>query len=73
VSRHGIRVICLAPGLLDDGVSRQLPEPMKADYLKHCALGRVGRLDEVASLGAFLVSDANSFMNGETILMDGGL
>ncbi len=58
VARYGIRVLCLAPGLLEDGVGRNLPEHRLADYLKHCALGRVGTFDEVARLAAFLVSDA---------------
>ncbi len=73
VARHGIRVLCLAPGLLEDGVGRNLPEHRLADYLRHCALGRVGTFDEVAAFAAFLVSDRNSYMNGETIVMDGGV
>jgi NAD(P)-dependent dehydrogenase (short-subunit alcohol dehydrogenase family) len=73
VARHGVRVICLAPGLLEDGVGRNLPEHRLAAYLKHCALGRVGSFDEVARFAAFLASDANGYMSGETVLMDGGL
>lgn len=73
VARYGIRVNCLAPGLLEDGVARNLPDHRLADYLKHCALGRLGGLDEVARFAAFLVSDANSYMSGETVVMDGGL
>ena len=73
VARYGIRVLCLAPGLLEDGVSRNLPDYRLADYLKHCALGRLGSLDEVARTAAFLVSDANSYMSGETVVIDGGL
>ena len=44
-----------------------------ADYLKHCSLGRLGSLDGVARFAAFLVSDANSYMSGETLVIDGGL
>lgn len=73
VARYRIRVLCLAPGLLEDGLGRNLPDHRLADYLKHCSLGRVGTLDEVARFAAFLVSDQNSYMTGETILMDGGL
>ena len=73
VARHGIRVVCLAPGLLEDGVGRNLPDYRLADYVKHCALGRVGTFDEVARFAAFLVSDANSYLTGETIVMDGGV
>jgi len=73
VARYQIRVLCLAPGLLEDGVGRNLPEHRVADYLKHCALGRVGTFEEVARFASFLVSDANTYMSGETVVMDGGL
>jgi len=73
VARYGIRVLCLAPGLLEDGVGRNLPDYRLADYLKHCSLGRLGSLEEVARLAAFLVCDANSYMSGETVTADGGV
>jgi 3-oxoacyl-[acyl-carrier protein] reductase len=73
VARYQIRINCLAPGLLEEGVGQSLPEHRLQEYLKHVALGRIGTLEEVARFAAFLVSDLNSYMNGETILMDGGL
>ena len=73
VARYNIRVLCLAPGLLADGMGRNLPEHELADYLRHCSLGRLGTLEEVAEFAAFLVSDANSYMSGATIVMDGGI
>jgi NAD(P)-dependent dehydrogenase (short-subunit alcohol dehydrogenase family) len=73
VARHGVRVLCLAPGLLEDGVGRNLPEHRLADYLKHCSLGRVGTFAEVAELAAFLVSPKNTYMTGATIVQDGGV
>lgn len=45
----------------------------KTTYFKHVPLGRIGTVSEVAAFAAFLVSDRNGYMNGETILMDGGL
>jgi NAD(P)-dependent dehydrogenase (short-subunit alcohol dehydrogenase family) len=73
VGRYGITVNCLAPGILDSGVSANLPEPRLADYLRHCALGRVGTCDEVADFAAFLVSDRNSYMSGATVVLDGAV
>jgi NAD(P)-dependent dehydrogenase (short-subunit alcohol dehydrogenase family) len=73
VARYQIRVNCLAPGLLEDGLGRNLPDHRLADYLRHCALGRVGTFDEVARTAAFLVSDGNGYMNGETVVISGGL
>jgi NAD(P)-dependent dehydrogenase (short-subunit alcohol dehydrogenase family) len=73
VGRYGIRVLCLAPGLLEEGMGLQIPEPRRQDFLRHCALGRPGRLDEVARFAAFLLSDDASYTSGDTIAMDGGL
>jgi NAD(P)-dependent dehydrogenase (short-subunit alcohol dehydrogenase family) len=73
VARHNVRVLCLAPGLLEDGVGRNLPEHKRTDYLRHCALGRVGTFTEVAEFAAFLVSEQNSYQTGATVVMDGGV
>ncbi len=63
----------LAPGLLAEGMGQNLPDSAVAEYLRHCALGRLGTLEEVAGFAVFLVSDHNSYMSGETIIMDGGV
>jgi 3-oxoacyl-[acyl-carrier protein] reductase len=73
VARHGIRVVCLAPGLLEDGLGRNLPDHRLADYLKHNALGRVGTLAEVAEVCALLASSTSSYVSGETLVVDGGV
>jgi 3-oxoacyl-[acyl-carrier protein] reductase len=73
VGRYGIRVNCLAPGVLEEGVSNYLPPAKRDEYLKHCSAGRTGTLDEVAEVAAFLVSDRNSYMSGATVLVDGGV
>ena len=72
VGRYNIRVNCLAPGLLEGGVAN-LPEHRLRDYLKHVPLHRRGTFEEMAKLAAFMVSDKNSYMNGATIVADGGL
>lgn len=73
VARYNIRVNCLAPGLLEDGVGRNLPEHRLKEYVKHVALHRVGTLEEAARLAAFMASDRNSYMTGHTLVLDGGL
>jgi len=72
VARYNIRVNCLAPGLLSDGVGKSLPQHRLQNYINHIAMRRVGEPNEVAEFAAFLVSDKNSYMNGATVMMDGG-
>jgi NAD(P)-dependent dehydrogenase (short-subunit alcohol dehydrogenase family) len=73
VARHNVRVVCLAPGLLEDGVGRNLPDYRLQDYLKHCALGRVGTFAEVAELCTLLCSERSAYVTGEVVVMDGGV
>lgn len=69
---HNIRVNTIAPGVLDGGLSRVLPDDLRAEYLKHCGLRRLGRLEEVASLAAWLALD-NTLVTAQTIVVDGAL
>jgi 3-oxoacyl-[acyl-carrier protein] reductase len=73
VSRHNVRILCLAPGLLEDGLGKNLPDYRLDDYLKHCALGRVGSFDEVAEMCALLASERAAYVAGEVVVMDGGV
>jgi len=73
VGRYGITVNAIAPGVLDEGVSDHLPPARKEEYLRHCALRRVGTLAEAAEVVAFLASDRSAYMNGATVVIDGGV
>lgn len=73
VGRYAITVNCVAPGVLESGVSDHLPPPRREQYLRHCALGRTGSLDEVADAIAFMVSERNSYMSGSTVVIDGAV
>lgn len=73
--KYGIRVNAIAPGGIDsEGRRRGM---LKAGLDPNIggdnnALGRIGRPEEIAHTILFLVSDAGSFVNGETISVDGG-
>ncbi len=72
---EGIRINAVAPGSIDSPMTDRLladPDvgPLVAAYPS--ALGRMGRPDEIASLIAFLLSDASSLMVGSVVYADGG-
>jgi NAD(P)-dependent dehydrogenase (short-subunit alcohol dehydrogenase family) len=69
---QGVRVNSVAPGVLESGLSHRLPDELRREYLKHCGLKRFGRIDEVASLVAWLAMD-NTFVTGQTMILDGAL
>lgn len=71
--RYNIRVNAVAPGMLTDGVSVNVPAKQRDEYMHYCALSRAGRPEEVAELVAFLASDRAPYINAQTILVDGGL
>jgi NAD(P)-dependent dehydrogenase (short-subunit alcohol dehydrogenase family) len=68
----GTRVNLVASGVLDGGLSAALPGDLRAQYLKHCGLRRVGRREELASLVAWLAIH-NTYVTGQTVSADGGL
>ncbi len=73
LSRYNVRVNAVVPGLLDGGVSSNVPDKQREDYLQHCSLGRAGKPEEVAELVAFLASDRAGYINAQAIHIDGGV
>ena len=72
---RGIRFVAIAPGAIrtEGAFSRLLPTPeLENKLLEHNPLHRFGTLEEIADLGAFLVSDQAGYINGEMVYMDGG-
>jgi NAD(P)-dependent dehydrogenase (short-subunit alcohol dehydrogenase family) len=70
----GIRVNCVAPGqTATPMVEEELRRPdFVESYLRRIPARRVGRAEEVAAVVLFLASDDASYVNGETIVVDGG-
>ena len=70
----GVRVNCIAPGLVRTDFARALWE--NPDTLKRMTrgtpMGRIGEPHEIAGAAVFLASPASTFMTGQTIVVDGG-
>lgn len=78
VGRYGINVNSVCPGFIISGprierLWQERRETGKADLLlSQIALGRTGRVEEVASVVVFLCSDEASYVTGATIDVNGG-
>ena len=72
--RHGIRVNGIAPGPIEDteGMKRLLPEALKEKITKKIPVGRFGRIKDIENAALFLTSDAAAYINGVTLVVDGG-
>ena len=70
---RGIRVNCVSPGLIDTPLIQPLLAVQGDTLLKATPLKRLGTTEEVAKAIAFLCSDWASFVNGETLHINGGL
>ncbi len=72
--RHGIRLNAIAPGEIPtEGMSKRLTPGVEPGRETREAnpMGRVGTLEELQNLAAFLLSDGCGWLTGETIAMDG--
>jgi len=63
----------VAPGIIETPMTRELLNVRGDASLQQTPIGRFGRPAEIASVIAFLCSDAASFITGETIQANGGL
>jgi NAD(P)-dependent dehydrogenase (short-subunit alcohol dehydrogenase family) len=72
--RHNVRANAIAPGLIKTDFARALWEnPANAErYNTTHPMRRIGEPEELAGAAVFLASRAGSYVNGQTIVVDGG-
>jgi NAD(P)-dependent dehydrogenase (short-subunit alcohol dehydrogenase family) len=71
---RGVRVNCIAPGLVKTDFARALwenPDTLKA-VTRSTPLRRIGEPHEIAGAAVYLASPASTFMTGQTMIVDGG-
>jgi NAD(P)-dependent dehydrogenase (short-subunit alcohol dehydrogenase family) len=73
VARYNIRVNVIAPGYIETPMLQGLPEGFSDYILKRTPLRRLGEVEEIASLVAFLSSPEADFFTGQIFSPNGGL
>lgn len=68
----GVKVNLVAPGVVEGGLSARLSAPMRETYLKHSSAGRFAKPIEIAEMAAWLATE-NTYITGQSLLLDGGL
>ena len=67
----GIRVNCVAPGVIETDMVRVLGEETIRDLVEQTPLGRLGRPEDIAEAVVYLASDKASFVTGQVLAVDG--
>lgn len=68
----GIRVNCVAPGVIDTDMNKCLDDEIRKELADSTALCRIGEAKDVAEAVFFLTSSSASFITGQTLTIDGG-
>ena len=73
IATRGITANCIAPGFIETAMTAELPENVVENMLKSIPQGRMGQADEIAASVAFLASDEESYITGQTLHVNGGM
>jgi 3-oxoacyl-[acyl-carrier protein] reductase len=71
-ARQNITVNAIAPGFIDVGMSKGMPEEVTANFIKQIPLGRLGEVNEIVDAALFLASPMASYITGHTLNVNGG-
>ena len=73
VGPSGIRVNCVAPGVIETDMNAHLSADDMAALAEETPLCRIGKADEVAKAIEFLAEDGSAFITGQVLSVDGGI
>ena len=69
----GVRVNCIAPGLIKTKMLDKMNEQHLKSIKKEIPLKRIGLPEDVAAATLFLISEESCYITGQTLIVDGGL
>lgn len=73
VGSRGITANCIAPGFIKTPMTDILSDELKKAYLAQIPAGRFGEPEDIANVCVFLASDEASYINGQTLHVNGGM
>ena len=73
VAEFGVLANCVAPGFIDTDLTRNVLGVQGMKELENkIPIKRVGKVDEIASFVSWLVSEENTYLSGQNLMIDGG-
>jgi 3-oxoacyl-[acyl-carrier protein] reductase len=72
LARQNITVNAIAPGFIDVGMSKGMPEEVTQNFIKQIPLGRLGEAHEIVDAALFLASPMASYITGHVLNVNGG-
>ena len=73
VASRGVTVNCVSPGFVDTEILETIDEKTLQNMVERIPLGRMGRIDEIASAVYFLSSEESAYITGQVLHVNGGL
>jgi 3-oxoacyl-[acyl-carrier protein] reductase len=71
-ARQNITVNAIAPGFIDVGMGKGMPDEVTATFIKQIPLGRLGDVQEIVNAALFLASPMASYITGHVLNVNGG-
>jgi 3-oxoacyl-[acyl-carrier protein] reductase len=72
LARQNITVNAIAPGFIDIGMSKGMPDEVTETFKKQVPLGRLGQVHEIVDAALFLASPMASYITGHVLNVNGG-
>ncbi|MBV9008834.1 MAG: 3-oxoacyl-ACP reductase FabG [Verrucomicrobia bacterium] len=72
LARQNITVNAIAPGFIDVGMSKGMPDEVTENFKKQIPLGRLGNVSEIVNAALFLASPMASYITGHVLNVNGG-